>query len=251
MLSGSRSTKSESASLDSLGAYAANASQRESQFALERTGNLVRDGFDGTAPYDQLPETLVTSASSLARAASVSVRADGRVSVNATEESENTQNRAMLPPLAFKLSATLPAPIGANVALPAISSQTANGRLTVQPSTNGRFSANALNAGGRGAVVSANQPASQLTASDNTASTNPTATVNGAAGTLAAKRKSGVTGTTGAFTADAQTTTLQANSTAATDSRAVALRGDGAGNFYLRSGANGPFNLVGRLNLSV
>lgn len=251
VLTGSKSTKNESASLDSLGAYAATTSQRETQFALAKTGRLVTDEFDRKAPFDQIPETSVVSASSLYRTASVGVSAAGKLSVNMTEESQKAQNGSITPALSSKLSVNLPAPIGGAVVLPAISTPTANGKLTVQPSTPGKFTTGPVNSASKGAVVSANLPVSQLKALDNTTTTGPSASVNAVTSSVAAARQSGANGVSGVLKADAQNTIITAKTTAATDGRTVTLKADGAGNFYTQSGSSSAFVRVSPLNLTV
>lgn len=244
VLTASRSAKNESTSLDSSGVYSATSSQRETQFAQSERGFLV-----GAGPG--VPVTPILSASSLSRSASVSVAASGRVNVSAIEESQRTQAGQITPALSTRLSITLPAPIGAPASPPAISTTTANGRLSVQPLTGGRFNVNAFNTANKGSVVSVNQAALQLKAVDNAASSGPSSNVNGLSGALSAAARSGANGVSGVLKADEQSTTIVTKNTKVTDGGTVSLKADGAGNFSVQQNAGGAFVAVRPLNLTV
>jgi hypothetical protein len=243
-LTGSQSSKNETTSLDSSGAYSATSSQRETQFAQSGKGFLVGGG-------PGVPVTPILSASSLFRSASVSVAASGRANISATEESQSTQAGQITPVLSTRLSITLPAPIGAPVSPPAISTSTANGKLAVQPSTGGRFNVNAFDTANKGSVISVNQLALQLKAIDNTAPSGPSANVNGLSGALSAAARSGGNGVSGVLKADEQSTTIVTKNTKVTDGRTVSLKADGTGNFSVQQNAGGAFTAVRPLNLTV
>jgi hypothetical protein len=267
VLTASRSAKNESTSLDSSGAYSATSSQRETQFAQagvvicfpEDSGrvpvNPDRAGATVVTCFPEgsggVPVTPILSASSLFRSASVSVAPSGRANISATEESQRTQAGQITPALSTRLSITLPAPIGAPVSPPAISTTTANGKLAVQPLTGGRFNVNAFNTANKGSVVSVNQAALQLKAVDNAASSGPSANVNGLSGALSAAARSGGNGVSGVLKADEQSTTIVTKNTRVTNGGTVSLKADGAGNFSVQQNAGGAFVAVRPLNLTV
>lgn len=119
VLGASQSVSSAATSVDSKGNVSATAQQRNTQFKLTETGKLVNDGFDPTAPYNQIPETTVKSAASVSRTASASIAADGTTRVSAREESvgskpvdkkDPTAGAVLTPVKESTLSGSIPAP---------------------------------------------------------------------------------------------------------------------------------------------
>ena len=146
VLGASQSITSAATSIDSKGTVSATAQQRSTQFKLTETGRLVDDGFDPTAPFNQIPETTVRSAASLSRTVSASITADGTTRVAAREESvgskpvdrkDPTAGAIQTPVKESTLTGTIPAAVANAAPAPQASPGASKGKSENESNKNG------------------------------------------------------------------------------------------------------------------
>jgi hypothetical protein len=258
VLGASQAITSAATSIDSLGNVSATAQQRSTQFKLTETGRLVNDGFDPTAPINQIPETTVKSAASLSRTVSASITADGTTKVAAREESvgskpvdrkDPTAGAVQTPVKESTLSGMIPAAVG-NSPAPALeaSTTTPKGKLEIEPIKNsgGKFEVEAENKKDVGPTIIIDRANRTLTAEGRGTISGPTSTASAATGLLLA-RGAGASQSGGARTASGALTddgaSIEARSTGKAFLRPLALKANDLGELF-RASKSGPYEAI-------
>jgi hypothetical protein len=258
VLGASQSITSAATSIDSRGNVSATAQQRSTQFKLTETGRLVNDGFDPTAPINQIPETTVRSAASLSRTVSASIAADGTTRVAAREESvgskpvdrkDPTAGAVQTPVKESTLSGTIPASAG-NGPGPALeaSTTTPKGKLEIEPIKNsgGKFEVEAENKRDAGPTIIVDRANRTLTAEGRGNPSGPTSTASAETGLLlargaGARPSSGARTSSGALTDDGAT--IESRSPGKAFLRPLALKANDLGELF-RASKTGPYEVV-------
>ena len=278
VLKASQGVSSAATAIDSKGNVSASAEQRNTQFRLEKTGALVNDGFDPTAPIAQIPETRVLNASTVASRVTASIAANGAVSATAREESEQTRKTAagavLRPVQEATVAVNLPAPtatpavtatsedkgksedkrVSSSPAVtttppPTIKVTTPKGELEVTPVKNGggKFEIEAERKNGRGPSILVDPANRTLTADARGNGRGVTSTADGETGLLIA-RGAGAGNSNGPRTARGSITdegaTIQAQSPGKANRRALVLQANDVGELFRATRTGNGFEAV-------
>lgn len=256
VLGASQTITSAATSIDSKGTVSATAQQRSTQFKLTETGRLVDDGFDPTAPINQIPETTVKSAASLSRTVSASITADGTTRVAAREESvgskpvdrrDPTAGAVQTPVKESTLSGTIPAAVGNSTPALEASTTTPKGKLEIEPIRNsgGKFEVEAENKKDVGPTIIVDRANRTLTAEGRGTSSGPTSTASAATGLLLARgvgaNAGGARTSSGALTDDGAS--IEARSSGKAFLRPLALKANDLGELF-RASRTGPYEAI-------
>lgn len=272
VLKASQGVSSAATAIDSKGNVSASAEQRNTQFRLEKTGALVNDGFDPTAPIAQIPETRVLNASTVASRVTASIAALGAVSATAREESEQTRKTAagavLRPVQEATVSVSLPAPSATPAVAaksedkgvsnspavtttppPTIKVTTPKGELEVTPVKNGggKFEVEAERKNGIGPSILVDPANRTLTADARGNGRGVTSTADGETGLLIA-RGAGAANSNGPRTARGSITdegaTIQAQSPGKANRRALVLQANDVGELFRATRTDNGFEAV-------